>query len=62
MNSDLHRLLRYAATFGNVVFVLWMLANGIDEGFRGSTGPQIASYIGLTLLLGLNTLLIYRKG
>jgi hypothetical protein len=45
-----------------VVFVLWMLVNGIDEGFRGSTGPQIASYIGLTVLLGLNTLLIYRKG
>jgi hypothetical protein len=61
MTRDLHRLLLYAATFGNVVFVLWMLFNGIDEGFRGSTGPQIASYIGLTVLLALNTLLIYRK-
>ena len=61
MNRDMFRLFRYAATFGNALFVLWMLANGIDEGFRGSTGPQIASYIGLTVLLGLNTMLIYRK-
>lgn len=61
MARDTYKLLRYAATFGNVVFVLWMLFNGIDEGFRGATGPQIASYIGLTVLLGLNTLLIYRR-
>jgi hypothetical protein len=51
----------YLALCGNILFILWMLYNGIDEGFMGSTGPQIASYIGLTALLILNSVLILRK-
>ena len=50
-------LLKVAAIFGNVVFVLWITYNGIDEGFRG-TPYQIMSYIGLVLLLSLNTVLL----
>ena len=51
--------LAYLAIAGNVVFILWVTANGIDEGFQG-TGPQIASYIGLVGPLLLNSLLLLR--
>jgi amino acid permease len=51
MNKNLiFKLLRYLAILGNIVFVLWILYNGIDEGFQG-TRVQIASYIALILLL-----------
>jgi hypothetical protein len=53
------RLARYAAIAGDGVFVLWILRNGIDEGFRG-TPPEIASYVALILLLALNATLVYR--
>jgi hypothetical protein len=55
------KALTYLALCGNILFILWMLYNGIDEGFAGSTGPQIASYVGLTILLVLNSALILRK-
>ncbi|HEY5220621.1 MAG TPA: LPXTG cell wall anchor domain-containing protein [Candidatus Paceibacterota bacterium] len=55
------KVLTYLIICGNILFVLWMVYNGIDEGFTGSTGPQIASYIGLTLLLILNSALLLRK-
>jgi hypothetical protein len=51
--------LRYAAIGGNALFVLWVLRNGINEGFRG-TGPEIASSIGLTILLVLDSVLLYQ--
>lgn len=53
--------LKYLVLFGNLIFILWMFYNGMDEGWRGATGPEIASYIGLTLLLILNSVLILRK-
>jgi hypothetical protein len=49
--------LRYAAIAGDVVFVLWVTYNGIDEGFRG-TPVQMASFVGLIVLLGLNAALL----
>ncbi len=45
---------------GNVVFVLWLLFNGIDEGFR-ATPLQLVSYLSLTILLALNSYLILTK-
>jgi hypothetical protein len=61
MKKDaIHNLFKYAAVAGNVLFVLWMLRNGIDEGFKG-TIYQFVSYIGLTLLLTLNTVLLLQK-
>ena len=47
-------LFRNLALAGNILFVLWMLYNGIDEGFHGSA-YQIISYVSLTLLLALNS-------
>ncbi len=59
MNS-LSKVLRYCAVAGNVLFILWMLYNGMDEGFR-ATPYQLASYLGLTLLLLLNSVLLFQK-
>jgi hypothetical protein len=50
----------WLAIFGNVIFIIWIIYNGIDEGFSG-TPVQIASYLGLTLLLLLNIFIIWRK-
>jgi hypothetical protein len=50
-------LLRFAAIFGNVLFILWITYNGIDEGFKG-TPIQVVSYIGLVSLLSLNIVLL----
>ncbi len=53
-------LFKYLAVAGNVIFIVWITYNGIDEGFKG-TLIQILSYIGLTLLLVLNSVLLLRK-
>ncbi len=55
-----YKLLRYAAIVGNSMYILWILRNGINEGFRG-TLVQVVSDIGLVFLLLLNLLLLYRK-
>ncbi len=59
-NINLYNLFKYVAIAGNVLFILWVTYNGIDEGFRG-TMVQKASYVGLMLLLVLDTVLILRK-
>lgn len=52
--------LKYVAIFGNVVYALWIVWNGIDEGFK-ATAVQQVSYLGIILLLILNAFLLYRK-
>lgn len=52
--------LKYLAVAGNALFILWLLYNGIDEGFRAST-YELMSYIGLTGLLILNSVLLFVK-
>jgi hypothetical protein len=56
--TNMHKVFRYIAIAGNVIYVLWILANGINEGFKG-TIVEIVSYIGLLLLLTLNTVLLF---
>jgi len=53
-------LLRYVTIAGNLLFVLWVLYNGINQGFKG-TPVEILSYIGLVVLLLLNVLLMSRR-
>jgi len=53
-------LLTILAVAGNMVFILWILYNGINEGFKG-TLVEIGSYIGLMGLLAINTLLLLGK-
>jgi len=58
--KSLLNLFSWLAIFGNVIFILWIIYNGIDEGL--SAAPvQIASYLGLVILLLLNIFLIWRK-
>jgi hypothetical protein len=55
--STFKELLSWAAIAGNLIFILWILYNGINEGFQG-TLPEKISYIGLLGLLALNAILI----
>ena len=48
------------AILGNVLYFLWILSNGLDEGFKGTTG-QVVSYAGILVLLALNSVLLYRN-
>jgi hypothetical protein len=52
--------LTYVAIGGDIIFILWVVRNGIDSGFRG-TPPEVASFIGLVVLLTLNAVLLYNK-
>ena len=51
-------LLKYVAITGNIILVLWILYNGMNEGFTGSALEKL-SYIGLMGLLILNSILLY---
>ena len=55
--TDLFSWLVIAA---NVLFVLWILYNGISEGFRGTRVEQF-SYLALMGLLAANAILLIRK-
>ncbi len=59
-SSKIYNLLRYIAIFLNLVYVLWILYNGIDEGFRGNIVAIIAP-LGLVLLLIINVILLRHK-
>ena len=52
--------LTYVAIGGDIIFILWVVRNGIDSGFRG-TPPEVASFFGLVGLLTLNAVLLYNK-
>ena len=58
--KDWSNLLRKLTLIGNVIFVLWITYNDIDEGFKGTT-VQKFSYLGLIVLLVLNSILLFRK-
>lgn len=51
--------LSYAAIAGDVLFVAWLLFNGMDEGWNASP-VQLASYLVLIALLALNAVLLWR--
>ena len=53
-------LLSWLAIAGNILFVLWILYNGINESFQGTMIEKI-SYITLMGLLTVNALLLIRK-
>jgi len=56
----MYRFLRFIVIVVNIIFVLWILSNGINEGFKG-TPLEIGSYIGLMILLILNAFLLYKR-
>ncbi|MEJ2195003.1 MAG: hypothetical protein P8X73_09130 [Ignavibacteriaceae bacterium] len=55
----MYRSLHFIAISGNIIFVFWILMNGINEGFEG-TLPEIFSFIGLIVLLLLKAFLLYK--
>ncbi len=59
-NSPIIELLSWLAIAGNILFVLWILYNGINESFQGTTIEKI-SYITLMGLLAVNAFLLLRK-
>ena len=58
--KEIKNMLTVFAVIGNILFILWVLYNGINEGFAGSV-PQKISLIGLMVLLTINTTLILDK-
>ncbi len=58
--SPIIDLLSWLAIAGNILFVLWILYNGINESFQGTTIEKI-SYITLMGLLAVNAFLLFRK-
>ncbi len=51
--------LRWAAISGSALFVLWIVYNGIDSGFR-ATPVEFVSYLGLIAVLLLNIVVLFR--
>jgi len=58
--SILTDLLSIAAIAGNVIFILWILFNGINEGFKGTRVEKVSS-ITLMGLLAVNAFLLIRN-
>jgi SNF family Na+-dependent transporter len=57
---SLTALLSLAAIAGNILFTLWILYNGINEGFQGTTIEKL-SYVTLMGLLVVNAFLLIRN-
>jgi hypothetical protein len=55
-----YKYLRIAAVLGNVLFILWILFNAMDSGWKGRP-VEIMSGIGLVILLLLNTYFLATK-
>ena len=60
-NSPIIDLISFLAIAGNILFVLWILYNGIKEHFQGTVIEKI-SYITLMALLAVNAFLLSRRG
>ena len=54
------RIIIGAAVAGNILFILWILFNGINEGFQGTIIEKI-SYISLMGLMAVNAFLLIRN-
>ncbi len=59
--SKIYSLLLYVAVIGNVAYILFLLYNGIDEGFKNIGRVQSIAPIGMIFLLILNIFLLYMK-
>ena len=55
--EEIKRMLTLLSIAGNLLFIVWILYNGISENFQG-TLPEKISYITLMGLLATNSFLI----
>jgi len=60
MKARLYNLIRSLVIIGNGAYILFLLYNGIDEGFKGNLVTTLAP-LGLVLLLILNIFLLYQQ-
>ncbi len=56
--NELIQLVRYAVICGNVFIVLWMLFNGIHEGFKASAVEKFI-YLSMFVLLAINSMFLF---
>ncbi len=54
----IRKFFSYIALLGNILYILWILYNGIDEGFKDIASAQAVVLIGLVFLLTLNIILL----
>ena len=55
------RTLGYMAIVGNLIYIFWILHNGLNEGFNNATLVQIISFVGLLILLAIDAVLLSRR-
>ena len=55
--KEIRNLISLIAISGNILFILWVLYNGINEDFAGTMFERI-SYISLMGLLATNAILL----
>lgn len=55
--KEIRNWISLIAISGNILFILWVLYNGINEDFAGTMFERI-SYIGLMGLLATNAILL----
>jgi hypothetical protein len=58
--KEIKQVIKILAITGNVFFILWILYNGINEGFQGTLLEKI-SYLTLIGLLAVNSILLAGK-
>jgi hypothetical protein len=56
----LNKAISWIAIAGNIIFILWILVNGIMEGFEGTVVEKF-SYLLLIVLLGTNAFLLFQN-
>ena len=53
--------LRYIALAGNLLFIFWIVWNGIDEGPRSVGRLEAISLAGLLVLLMINFIILWKQ-
>ena len=56
--KELIQLVKYAVIGGNVFIVLWLVFNGIHEGFKASAVEKFI-YLSMFVLLAINTIFLF---
>jgi hypothetical protein len=56
-----YKIFLYLVIIGNMAYILFLLYNGIDEGFRDIGSIQSIAPIGMIFLLILNIFLLYHQ-
>ena len=54
------KLIKLIVLLGDILFILWILYNGVDEGFRAILSPQGIIPLSLAFLLLLNSILLWK--